>query len=162
MINKVLLLLSLVSFSACQISTQQARKPIVFQPISQTDIAQAVLYEANIRQYSSEGTFNAFVKDLPLLKTMGVKILWLMPINPISRIKSKGPLGSYYAVSSYNKVNPEFGTLDAQVSYRVPEWKSIFKVGASNLLNDYYTTSLGNPSIGGIYYIQITFDEFFR
>lgn len=59
-------------------------------------------------------------------------------------------------------VIPEFGTLDAQISYRVPEWKSIFKVGASNLLNDYYTTSLGNPSIGGIYYIQITFDEFFK
>ncbi len=73
MINKILLLLSLVSFSACDISTQQARKPVVFQPISQTDIAQAVLYEANIRQYSSEGTFNAFAKDLPLLKAMGVK-----------------------------------------------------------------------------------------
>ena len=59
-------------------------------------------------------------------------------------------------------VVPEFGTLDAQISYRVPEWKSIFKLGASNLLNEYYTTSIGNPSIGGIYYIQITFDEFFK
>lgn len=57
---------------------------------------------------------------------------------------------------------PEFGTLDAQVSYKVPQWKSIFKIGASNLLNNYYTTSIGNPSIGGIYYIQITFDEFFK
>jgi glycosidase len=43
---------------------------------------------------------------------MGVKILWLMPINPISTTKSKGPLGSYYAVSDYTKVNPEFGTLE--------------------------------------------------
>jgi len=34
-----------------------------------------------------------------------------MPINPISNTKSKGPLGSYYAVSNYTKVNPEFGTL---------------------------------------------------
>ena len=34
-----------------------------------------------------------------------------MPINPISTTKSKGPLGSYYAVSNYTKVNPEFGTL---------------------------------------------------
>lgn len=59
-------------------------------------------------------------------------------------------------------VIPEFGTLDAQVSYRVPTWKSTFKLGASNLLNQYYVTSLGNPSIGGIYYIQITFDEFFK
>ena len=59
-------------------------------------------------------------------------------------------------------VIPEFGTLDAQVSYRIPEWKSIVKVGASNLLNERYTTSFGNPSLGGIYYVQITFDEFFK
>ena len=59
-------------------------------------------------------------------------------------------------------VIPEFGTLDAQVSYRIPTWKSIVKVGASNLLNERYTTSFGNPELGGIYYIQITFDEFFK
>lgn len=59
-------------------------------------------------------------------------------------------------------VIPEFGTLDAQVSYKVPTWKSTFKIGASNLLNERYTTSFGNPSLGGIYYFQITFDEFFK
>ncbi|WP_245657949.1 TonB-dependent receptor [Roseivirga echinicomitans] len=59
-------------------------------------------------------------------------------------------------------VIPEFGTLDAQVSYKVPTWKSTFKIGASNLLNERYTTSFGNPSLGGIYYFQITFDEFFN
>jgi outer membrane receptor protein involved in Fe transport len=59
-------------------------------------------------------------------------------------------------------VIPEFGTLDAQISYRIPEWKSIIKLGASNLLNERYTTSFGNPSLGGIYYVQITFDEFFK
>ena len=97
---------------SCETQPQEARKPIVYAPIAEKDIAQGVLYEANIRQYSNEGTFNAFAKDLPILKEMGVKILWLMPINPISTTKSKGPLGSYYAVSSYDKVNPEFGTLD--------------------------------------------------
>lgn len=57
---------------------------------------------------------------------------------------------------------PEFGTLNAQVSYRIPEWKSSIKLGASNLLNEKYTTSFGNPTVGGVYYIQITFDEFFK
>lgn len=109
-------LLALLLF-ACQSNDSQARKPKVvataaaLQPINQNIIAQSVLYEANIRQYSPEGTFNAFAKDLPVLKAMGVKLLWLMPINPISTTKSKGPLGSYYAVSDYTKVNPEFGTL---------------------------------------------------
>ncbi|MFT7150732.1 MAG: iron complex outermembrane receptor protein, partial [Nonlabens sp.] len=57
---------------------------------------------------------------------------------------------------------PEYGALDAQVSYNMPEWKTRFKLGASNLLNERYTTSFGNPSVGGIYYLQITFDEFFK
>ena len=59
-------------------------------------------------------------------------------------------------------VIPEFGTLDAQVSYDIPSWKTVLKIGASNLLNEQYTTSYGNPTMGGIYYFQITFDEFFR
>jgi len=57
---------------------------------------------------------------------------------------------------------PEYGTMDAQVSYKIPDLKTIVKIGASNLLNERYTTSFGNPSLGGVYYIQITFDEFFK
>ena len=78
--------------------------------ILNSDIASGVIYEANIRQYSKEGTFNAFTRDIPVLRDLGIKIIWLMPVNPISTTKSKGPLGSYYAVSDYKKVNPEFGT----------------------------------------------------
>ena len=104
---------------SCQSPKEEARKPEekkvqvkTLAPISEEVVAHSVLYEANIRQYSEEGTFNAFAQDLPVLNKMGVKILWLMPINPISTTKSKGPLGSYYAVSNYTKVNPEFGTLE--------------------------------------------------
>ncbi|MBC7890811.1 MAG: TonB-dependent receptor [Sphingobacteriaceae bacterium] len=57
-------------------------------------------------------------------------------------------------------VVPAFGTLDAQVSKKIKTLKSILKVGASNLLNTYYYTSYGNPSIGGQYFISLTFDEF--
>jgi glycosidase len=69
------------------------------------------MYEVNIRQFTPEGTFLAFEKHIPRLKDMGVDILWLMPIYPISETKKKGTLGSYYAVSDFTKVNPEFGTL---------------------------------------------------
>lgn len=72
----------------------------------------AVLYEVNVRQYTPEGTFNAFAAHLPYLKTLGVDILWLMPIHPISELNRKGELGSYYAVQDYKAVNPEFGTLE--------------------------------------------------
>jgi glycosidase len=69
------------------------------------------IYEVNIRQYTKEGTFAAFSKHLPRLKDMGVEVIWLMPITPISVINRKGSLGSYYSCSSYVAVNPEFGTL---------------------------------------------------
>ncbi|MEQ9232372.1 MAG: alpha-amylase family glycosyl hydrolase [Cyclobacteriaceae bacterium] len=73
-------------------------------------IAGSTIYEVNIRQHTPEGTFNAFAEDLPRLKDLGVEVLWLMPINPISEKNRKGPLGSYYAVGDYKAVNPEFGT----------------------------------------------------
>ncbi|MFP5040089.1 alpha-amylase family glycosyl hydrolase [Parasediminibacterium sp. JCM 36343] len=69
------------------------------------------IYEVNIRQYTHEGTFEAFGKHLPRLRDMGVDILWLMPITPISKKERLGTLGSYYACSSYVGINPEFGTL---------------------------------------------------
>ena len=72
----------------------------------------ATIYEVNIRQYTPEGTFRAFEKHLPRIRRMGVDVLWLMPVNPISQKERKGTLGSYYAVSDYTAVNPEYGTLD--------------------------------------------------
>jgi len=68
------------------------------------------IYEVNIRQYTPEGTFDAFREHLPRLRKMGVDILWLMPIQPISEKNRKGSLGSYYAVADYTGFNPEFGT----------------------------------------------------
>ena len=93
------------------------------------NIKNAVIYEVNIRQYSEQGTFEEFTKDIPMLKELGVKIIWAMPIFPISKTKRKATggdfayliedkekrdkmLGSYYAVSDYGKINPEFGTID--------------------------------------------------
>ncbi len=72
----------------------------------------ATIYEANIRQFTPQGTFKAFESHLPRLKSMGVDIVWLMPINPIGVEKRKGTLGSYYSVKDYYGVNPEFGNFD--------------------------------------------------
>jgi glycosidase len=74
--------------------------------------AGANIYEVNIRQYTPQGTFRAFEPHLVRLRRMGVDILWIMPVNPISQKLRKGTLGSYYAVSDYSQVNPEYGTLD--------------------------------------------------
>jgi alpha-amylase len=72
---------------------------------------QGNIYEVNVRQYTKQGTFKAFAKNLDRLNEMGVQTLWFMPITPISKVDRKGSLGSYYAVSNYTAVNPEFGSI---------------------------------------------------
>ena len=56
-------------------------------------------------------------------------------------------------------VIPAFSTFDMQVSKKVSEIKSIIKVGGTNLGGVAYTTGWGNPLIGSMYYVSITFDE---
>ena len=113
--KKIIALIALISIVSCKNQTQNKANLSKTMPtekaITDADLENAVIYEANIRQYSPEGTFDAFTKDIPQLKQLGVKIIWLMPIYPISNTKSKGPLGSYYAITDYTKVNPEFGNL---------------------------------------------------
>lgn len=52
-----------------------ATKANTLPPVSDKIMENAVIYEANIRQYSPEGTFNAFAKDLPQLKNGIIKNL---------------------------------------------------------------------------------------
>jgi 1,4-alpha-glucan branching enzyme len=113
-----------IAFTACKTAVKET--VISIPAVSEEMMETAVIYEANIRQYSPEGTFNAFTKDISELKNLGVKIIWLMPINPISKVKRKATdgsftsdikdeaerkkyLGSYYSVSDYKAINKEFG-----------------------------------------------------
>ena len=131
--KKIFLLVIVTMFFACK---EEQKQPVMdtkqedtFKPITEEDIESGVIYEVNIRQYSPEGTFNAFTKDMPVLKDLGVKVIWVMPINPISKVKRKATdgqftsdiedekerekyLGSYYSVSDYKAINPEFGNLE--------------------------------------------------
>lgn len=54
---------------------------------------------------------------------------------------------------------PAFSTFDAQVSKKITSMKSIVKLGGTNIGNKLYTTGWGNPAIGGMYYLSLTFDE---
>lgn len=56
-------------------------------------------------------------------------------------------------------VMPAFGTMDAQVNLRLPSYNSILKIGGSNVFNNRYETSIGNPTMGAIYYVSLTFDQ---
>ena len=75
-------------------------------------VRDAVIYEVYLRSFSREGSFKALEKRLPELKSLGVSVLWLMPIHPVGDLNRKGTLGSPYSIQDYYAVNPEFGTLD--------------------------------------------------
>jgi alpha-amylase len=129
--KSVLIVTALIAFMSCKTEQKEEVKTIEEEAkeiasVTPEMMETAVIYEANIRQYSPEGTFAEFTKDIPQLKQLGVKIIWLMPIFPISETKRKAKgdlfvsdiedveerkkyLGSYYAVSDFTKVNPEFG-----------------------------------------------------
>jgi glycosidase len=128
--KKIFIFWSAIAMMGCKNNSEDIAST-AFEKFSPAVEENSVIYEVNIRQYSPEGTFNAFTKDIPQLKELGVKIIWVMPIFPISQTKRKATggddskfasempaaeqhkyLGSYYAVSDFTKVNPEFGTIE--------------------------------------------------
>ena len=64
----------------------------------------------------------------------------------------------FYEGDFANGQLPAFQTVDAQVSYRLPAQKSTFKLGANNLLNQYYRNGFANPMIGGLYYASYAYN----
>lgn len=101
-------------------------KKIITKNYNHSELDNAVIYEANIRQYSPEGTFNAFTKDIPKLKKIGVKVIWLMPVHEVGMKNRKAHgnvsieqipenekakyFGSHYSVKDYRSVTPNYGT----------------------------------------------------
>ncbi len=125
------LLLLFVLLISCK---QDSRKNIVSETPEKLEFKlpewakSASIYEANTRHMSEKGDFNGLSDQLLRIKDMGIDIVWLMPINPISMKmrKAKGDLlvedikdpierekyhGSPYAVADYKKVNPKYGTM---------------------------------------------------
>ena len=105
----------LIAAASCQQDskekTAQQEKDTIAQVSHPQWSKDATIYEVNIRQYTEEGTFNAFAGHLPRLKELGVDILWIMPIHPIGEKNRKGKLGSYYSVRNYYGINPRFGNM---------------------------------------------------
>jgi cyclomaltodextrinase len=112
--NCIPLLLSifLVACGTTQKQKVPQKKYVVTTKVEHADWTEnAVIYEVNIRQYTPEGTIKAFMEYLPQLEDLGVDILWIMPVQPIGKVKRKGTLGSYYSIRDYMSVNTEYGTM---------------------------------------------------
>ncbi|MCW8092540.1 alpha-amylase family glycosyl hydrolase [Alteromonas sp. ASW11-130] len=76
----------------------------------------AVIYQVNTRQFSKAGNFKGVEQGLDHIKSLGVDIIWLMPVHPIGEVNRKGRLGSPYAVKDYHAINAEFGSEDDLLS----------------------------------------------
>jgi glycosidase len=108
---RVGLVVAVAMLAACQ----PAAPPVAGGSVASTVVhtawsRNAVIYEVNVRQYTPEGTLAAFQRHLPRLDSLGVDILWLMPVQPIGKKNRKGLLGSPYSISDYTAINPELGT----------------------------------------------------
>ena len=60
-----------------------------------------VIYEMNVGSFTSSGTFTAAQDRLEDLKTLGIDIVWLMPIYPRG-----GGINSPYAATNFQQTNP--------------------------------------------------------
>ncbi len=95
-----------------EIELHKSENAMFKSPAPPAWVKNAVIYEVTVRQFTPEGTFNAFAGHLPEMKDLGVDIIWFMPIHPIGVKNRKGTLGSYYSIYDYYGINPEFGNLD--------------------------------------------------
>lgn len=53
---------------------------------------------------------------------------------------------------------PAYQTLDAQVNFRLPALHTTIKAGGTNLFNQRYYQYAAGPTIGGLYYVAVTYD----
>jgi outer membrane receptor protein involved in Fe transport len=93
-----------------------------------------------------EWRFNAGIGSREVIKNLGFNVQY--------RWQDEFLWSSTFATGTV----PAFSTFDAQVNLKVPSVKSVFKLGGSNILNKYYQTSFGNPSVGALYYLSFTFN----
>lgn len=78
-----------------------------FQGVPNTsDIA---MYEINERAFTTSGNLAAIIPRLDAIKSLGVNVIWLMPIYQIGVLNS---INSPYCVKNYTEVNSEFGNLE--------------------------------------------------
>ena len=70
--------------------------------------ADASIYQVNMRPFSPAGNFLGVEKRLDSIKSLGINVVYLMPIYPVGQFKS---INSPYCIRDYKAIAAEFGTL---------------------------------------------------
>lgn len=72
----------------------------------------SIIYQIFPRNHSKEGTFKKIEEDLCRISSMGIEIIYLMPIHEIGVKERKGTYGSPYAIKDYYSISSDLGTLE--------------------------------------------------
>lgn len=73
------------------------------------DPRDANIYQVHIRPHSASGTLAAVTSDLDRIKSLGINVLYLMPIYPYGTDSRSS--NSPYCIKDYKAVGSEYGTL---------------------------------------------------
>lgn len=68
----------------------------------------AVIYQVNMRAFSSTSNFQGVINRLDSIKALGANVIYLMPIYPVGTVNA---VNSPYCVKDYKVINAEFGSL---------------------------------------------------
>lgn len=109
-----IVILAFLSFSCSKtgtpVSTGESTDPPQYgTPYQKVPVGKdAIIYQVNIRAFSSDGNLNGIQGRLDKIKELGVNVIYLMPINPVGTVKS---VNSPYSIKDYKSVGTEYGSL---------------------------------------------------
>ena len=94
-------LVLLLSISSC--------RPKEKEPYNVVEAKDVVMYQVNPRVFAPQNSLKAVTARIDSIKDLGVNVIWIMPIYPIGKEKTKN---SPYSISNYTAIAPEFGTIE--------------------------------------------------
>lgn len=113
-----------------------------FNDLTETTESDIFITAFNTPRWSSNLSFS----NRELARNIGFNVLWRWQET------------FYWESPLANGAVPAYSTVDAQLSFRIPNWKTTLKLGATDLLNHRYIQYAAGPTIGGLYYLTLTYD----
>lgn len=122
-VNKILFIIPfiLISFLLFSCFNTEFDNPTIHKPAaspyeqygtpfdSLPAIEDIIMYEVNLRAFSENGDIQGVIDRLDHIESLGVNVIWLMPIYPVGELNS---INSPYCVKDYKAVGSEYGTLE--------------------------------------------------
>ena len=90
--------------------------------------------------------YNIGIRNENFFKGIGLNFVW------------KWQSENYYEGNFVTETLPSYGSLDGQFSYKIPNSKSMFRIGGTNIINQFNRSAYGNPYVGGLYYVSFAYN----